>query len=79
MPWLRRFNRSEYCVIVQELAPGERVTFDEDSAFIRFRVVDDALGITLIESSGEWLPSILAKNSDEEIKIFIHAVNDGKI
>jgi len=65
--------------IVQELAPGKKVEFDEANTWIRFRVVDETACISLTEVSGEWEPSELADKSDDWLKTFIKQLSNGKI
>ena len=65
--------------LVRELQPGKAVKFDKTSTWIRFRVVDEQLGKSLTEVSGEWEPSELADKSDDWLKTFIKQLSNGKI
>jgi hypothetical protein len=62
-----------------ELAPGKSVEFDEASAFIKFRIRDNFLGVNLTEPSGDWFPSELADKSDKWLRAFIKHLSNGKI
>jgi hypothetical protein len=73
------FQKERIVRIVQELAPGQKVEFDEANTWIRFRVVDETLRISLTEVSGEWEPSELADKSDDALKAFIKQLSNGKI
>jgi hypothetical protein len=63
--------------IAGELVPGGEVKFDEPSTFIRF--VIRKMGTNITESSGDWLPSQLAQQSDDWLRGFIVGLSNGKI
>jgi hypothetical protein len=65
--------------IVNELAPGKRVEFDEESTFIRFRVRDEGLRVNLTEVSGEWFADELAEKPDSWLRNFILRLSNGKL
>jgi hypothetical protein len=73
------FQKERIIRIVEELAPGKVVEFDDASTFIRFRVRDPFLNINLTEVSGEWLPSELADKSEDWLRAFIESLANGKI
>jgi hypothetical protein len=66
-----QFQKQRIIRIVEELAPGKIVEFDDASIFIRFRVRDPFMNIHLTEASGEWIPSELADRSDDWLRQFI--------
>jgi hypothetical protein len=74
-----KFQRERIIRIVEELAPGRAVQFDDSSTFIRFRVRDPLLNINLTEVSGEWLASELADKSDDRLRGLIRNLSGGKI
>jgi len=49
------------------------------STMINFVVSHPILKINLTEGSGDWIPSVLADKSDEEIKSLIKNLSNGKI
>jgi hypothetical protein len=73
------FQRERLTRICNELAPGKLVEFDETSSFIKFRVRDEALRVNLTEASGEWIPSVLADMSDNQLRTFVKQLSNGKI
>ncbi|HLJ26502.1 MAG TPA: hypothetical protein VKY85_07315 [Candidatus Angelobacter sp.] len=73
------FQKERIIRIVDEMAPGKVVEFDDASTFIRFRVRDPFLNINLTEVSGEWIPSELADKSDDWLRRFINSLANGKI
>ncbi len=73
------YQKERIVRIVEEIAPGKAVEFDEASTFIRFRVRDPILNINLTEVSGEWIPSELADKSDEWLRAFVRNLSNGKI
>jgi hypothetical protein len=73
------FQMARIIQVVEELAPGKAVEFDNDSTFIRFRVRDPFLNINLTEVSGEWIPSELADKPDDWMRAFIKNLAAGKI
>lgn len=73
------YQKERIIRIVEELAPGKVVEFDNASTFIRFRVRDPFLNINLTEVSGEWLPSELADKSDDWLRKFIKNLANRKI
>jgi hypothetical protein len=73
------FQRERINRICNELAPGKLVEFDEASTFIKFRVRDSFLRVDLTEPSGEWVPSVLADYSDDQLRNFIKQLSNGKI
>lgn len=66
-----QFQKQRIIRIVEELAPGKMVEFDDASFFIRFRVRDPFMNIYLTEVSGEWIPSELADRSDDWLRQYI--------
>jgi hypothetical protein len=73
------FQRRRLTRICNELAPGKSVEFDEASTFIKFRIRDSVLKVDLTEPSGEWVPSVLADYSDDQLRSFIKQLSNGKI
>jgi hypothetical protein len=73
------FQRKRIERIVNELAPGKRVEFDETSTFVKFRVRDDVAGVNLTEPSGEWFADELADKSDAWLRDFVIRLSNGKI
>lgn len=73
------FQRERVTRICNELAPGKLVEFDETIGFIKFRVRDEELRVDLTEPSGEWLPSVLADMSDNQLRALIKKLSNGKI
>jgi hypothetical protein len=73
------FQKARIARIAEELAPGKTVEFDTASTFLKFRIFDPALGITLTRASGEWFPSELADKSDDWLRAFIKNLGNGKI
>lgn len=73
------FQRSRVLRLLNELAPGKLVEFDEASSMIRFRVRDEILGVNLIETSGHWFPSEIADKSDEELRLMVKNLSNGRI
>lgn len=73
------FQRARVTRICNELAPGKLVEFDEASTFVKFRIRDPFLRVHLTEPSGEWVPSVLADYSDEQLRGFIKDLSNGKI
>jgi hypothetical protein len=71
------FQKQRIIRIVDELAPGKVVEFDDASIFIRFRVRDPFLNINLTDASGEWLPCELDDKSDDWIRTFIRSLAHG--
>jgi hypothetical protein len=63
------FQKARIIQVVEELAPGKAVEFDNDSTFIRFRVRDPFLNI----------PSELADKPDDWMRAFIKNLAAGKI
>ena len=63
--------------MIEGLAPGSTVKFDESSSLIRFSV--ERGGVSLIPYSGEWAPAELAKKSDEWLRTLTAHLSDGKI
>ena len=73
------FQRDRITRICSELAPGRRVDFDKTTSWIKFKVRDDFLRISLTEPSGEWLPSQLADKSDDWLRSLVKQLSNGKI
>ena len=73
------FQRARIIRIVEELAPGKKVVFDEENTLIRFRIRDEGSGIDLTQPSGEWIPSVLADKSDDWLRSFVKQFSNGKI
>ena len=71
------FQKARIIRIVDELAPGKVVEFDDASIFIRFRVRDPFLNIDLTDVSGEWLPCELDDKSDDWMRTFINGLAHG--
>jgi hypothetical protein len=65
--------------IVNELAPGKILEFDESSSMIRFRIRDSFLNLDLTNAWPHWLPRELAGKSDDELRQLIRALTGGKI
>ena len=72
-----QFQRARIGRIAGELVPDGDVKFDEPSTFIRF--VIRKMGTNVTESSGDWLPSELAQQSDDWLRGFIVGLSNGKI
>jgi hypothetical protein len=75
----RDFQIARLTRICNEMAPGKRVDFYERTSWIRFKIRDDFFNISLTDSSGEWVPSVLAGKSDDELRAFIKQLSNGKI
>jgi hypothetical protein len=73
------FQKTRITRICNELAPGKRVDFDKTTSWVKFKVRDDVLGVSLTEPSGEWAPSELADKSDEWLREFVKRLSNGKI
>lgn len=73
------FQKGRITRICNELAPGKRVDFDKNTSWIKFKVRDDFLRISLTEPLGEWLPSQLADKSDDWLRAFVKQLSSGKI
>jgi hypothetical protein len=73
------FQKARMTRICSELAPGKRVDFDKTTSWIKFKVRDDVLRISLTEPSGEWAPSELADKSDDWLRVFVRHLSNGKI
>lgn len=65
--------------IVAMLAPNAVIKFDDYSSYIRFRVVDGPTGVVLMNSSGDWNPTELARRSDDWVRQAIGALSGGRI
>ena len=63
--------------MIEGLAPGGALKFDESSNRIRFRV--ERGGVSLIPYSGEWEPAELAKKPDQWLRALLAHLSDGKI
>jgi hypothetical protein len=75
------FQKARVTRICNELAPGKEVVFNNSRALINFYVRDTLLGThtNLTEGSGDWVPSVLADKSDEELRDLIKRFSNGKI
>lgn len=73
------FQRARVLRVINELAPGKIVEFDESTSMIRFRVRDPFLNIDLTDAWPHWLPSELADKSDDELRLLVRNLSGGKI
>jgi len=60
--------------MIEGLAPGATVEFDEGNILIRFRVQHGS--VSLIPYSGMWEPAELAQKTDEWLRKLIHVLSD---
>jgi len=53
--------------------------FSGSRALINFYVRDVVLGVNITEGSGDWIPSMLADKSDDELRDLVKRFSNGKI
>jgi phage gpG-like protein len=67
--------------IAKEMEPNAVVTFDWDAmpSFLKWRVTHGPTGTVLLESSGDWMASELADNSDRQLKDLLTSLSAGRL
>jgi hypothetical protein len=63
-----------------ERAPGKVIMFDEiHQIYVRFRIVDSAIGPELVGASGGWMPDEFAELSDDKLRKSVEKLSDGEL
>jgi hypothetical protein len=74
-----KFQTARLKKLVAERASGKKISFDESRTTIRFRIMDPATHVELVEAKGEWFPDELADKSDDELWAMIVHLSNGKL
>ena len=66
--------------LVAERAAGKIISFDDAHPItVRFRIVDPATGIELVNADREWMPSELADKSPNQLWALIKQLSAGRL
>jgi hypothetical protein len=74
-----KFQTERLRKLVSDHAPGKEIRFGNQLGLISFRIIDPPTGTVLVEKSGEWVPSVLADKSDEQLWVMIRQFSNGKL
>jgi hypothetical protein len=73
------FQEKRITELLKERAPGKEIRFRERVGMISFLIKDLATGTVLLDTSGEWEPSVLADKSPDELWELIRHLSNHRL